>query len=459
MYKLIILAVTALCAMAVYALPGETPPAGGQPKKFELPPRRTFTLDNGLAVTLVPFGGTPKVAVELVIAAGNIDESASQVWLADLTGMMLEEGAAGMSSEQIARKLAGMGGQLDVGVGPDQTTLSADVLAEFGPEAVAILSEVVRAPMLPGSEIERLKNDLIRRASIQSSRAQTQALEKFREVLYGDHPYGRVFPAEGILQAFTLRDVKDFYDNNFGAARARLYVAGVFDQEAMEASIRQSFSGWADGPAPSANLPAPESRREVYLVSRPGAIQSSIYMGLPTIGPTNPDWLALNVTNFLLGGMFASRITANIREDKGYTYSPRSSISVRRGDAYWAQRADVTTEFTGAALKEIFFEIDRLQGEPPPAGELQGVQNYAAGRFVLQNSSRAGIIGMLAYLDLHGLPISYLENYTENVMKITPEQVQAAAKNYIRDQQMTIVVVGDSASIAGELGAFGPVMQ
>ncbi|MBW7995593.1 MAG: insulinase family protein [Candidatus Glassbacteria bacterium] len=459
MFKIIILAVTALCAMAVYALPKETPPPGGEPKKFVLPSRRTFTLENGLAVTLVPFGSTPKVAVELVLAVGNINENEDQVWLADLTGMMLEEGTTSLGSEQIAEKIAGMGGQLDIGVGPDQTTVMADVLAEFGSEAVRIIADVVRNPLLPTSEIERLKNDLIRRASIQRSRAQSQALEKYREVLYGNHPYGRVFPSENILQSFTLQDVKNFYGENFGAARARLYVAGVFDQKSMEASIRESFSGWESGPAATANIPSPESKREVHLVNRPGAVQSTIYMGLPTIGPRHEDWLELNVTNFLLGGMFASRITANIREDKGYTYSPRSSISVRYGDAYWAETADVTTEVTGEALKEIFYEIDRLQGEPPSAEELQGVQNYAAGRFVLQNSDRGGIIGMLAYLDLHGLPVSYLENYTANVMKITPEQVQAAARNYIRDTEMTIVVVGDSAAIAEQISRFGPVVQ
>ncbi len=459
MYKIIIMAAAALCALVVYATGKEQPPPGGQPEKFELPTRRSFTLDNGLAVTLVPFGSTPKVAVELVVAAGNIREQDGQVWLADLTGMLLEEGTTGMSSEQIARSLAGMGGQLDVGVGPDQATISADVLSEFGPDAVKILSEVVRTPLLPQSEIERLKTDLVRRASIQRSRAQSQALEKFREVLYGNHPYGRVFPSEDVLQSFTLQDVQSFYADNFGAARARLYVAGVFDQEAMETAIRQSFSGWESGQPSSAKLPSPASKREVHLVDRPGAIQSSIYMGLPTIEPTHEDWLELNITNFLLGGMFASRITTNIREDKGYTYSPRSSVSVRRGDAYWAQTADVTTEVTGAALKEIFFEIDRLQSEPPALEELQGVQNYAAGRFVLQNSSRGGIIGMLAYMDLHGLPISYLENYTESVMAITPEQVRAAAENYIRDQQMTIVVVGDSKSIRKELEAFGTVVE
>ena len=459
MFKLIILAITAVCTLAVYALPRETPPAGGEPKKFELPPRRTFTLDNGLSVTLVRFGSTPKVTLELVVAAGNIDEAADKVWLADLTGMLMEEGTTGASSEQIAEKLAGMGGQLDIRVGPDETTISADVLSEFGPGALKVIADVVRNPLLPESELERLKTDLLRRSSIQQSRPQSQALEEFRKLLYGDHPYGRVFPTDEMLNSFALGDVKDFYGKNFGAGRARLYVAGVFDQDAVESAVREAFSGWDKGPAAVDNVPAPTSSRRVFLIDRPGAVQSTIYMGLPVIGPTADNWMELTVANYLLGGMFASRITTNIREDKGYTYSPRSTISVRRGDAYWVETADVTSDVTAPALKEIFHEIDRLQDEAPGEEELRGVKNFTAGRFVLQNSSRGGIIGMLSYLDLHGLPVSYLENYTANVMAITPLQIQQATKDYIRDQDMTVVVVGDKATIGKSLKEFGPVSE
>ena len=457
MLKLFVLAFSALFALAAYALPRQTPPAGGTPKKFELPSRRSFTLDNGLCVTMVNFGNTPKVTIELVVSAGNIDEAADQIWLADLTGMLMKEGTSSMSSDQIAEKLAGMGGQLDIGVGPDQTTISTDVLAEFGPEAIGILADVVQGPLLPESEIERLKNDLIRRSSIQQSRPQSQALQKFRSALYGDHPYGRVFPTDEMLAGFTLDDVKKFYADNFGAGRARLYVAGVFDPDQAESALREAFSAWDAGPAVVENVPSPSSSRRVLLVDRPGAMQSTIYLGLPVVGPTSDDWIRLSVTNMLLGGMFMSRITTNIREDKGYTYSPRSSVSVRYRDAYWAETADVATDVTYPALKEIFYEIDRLQSEPPGEEELQGVKNYAAGRFVLQNSDRGGIIGMLAFMDLHGLPVSYLENYTANVMAVTPEQVQKMTSEYLRDQDMTLVVVGDKAKIAGSLAGFGPV--
>jgi predicted Zn-dependent peptidase len=177
---------------------------------------------------------------------------------------------------------------------------------------------------------------------------------------------------------------------------------------------------------------------------------------MPVPDPSSPDFVPLLVTNALLGGSFGSRITSNIRERKGYTYSPRSLVSDRPKDAHWVEIADVTTKDTGASLKEIFAEIDRLRSEPPPAAELQGIQNYLAGTFVLQNSSRAGIIGRLQFLDLHGLPDAYLTGFVARVHAVTPEDVTRIAKTYLKPEETTIVVVGDRKEIDEQLKPFGP---
>src|SRR5262249_12255183 len=159
---------------------------------------------------------------------------------------------------------------------------------------------------------------------------------------------------------------------------------------------------WAKGPAASRNVPKPKAQRILDVTDRPNAPQSTIYVGLPVPDPTSPDSVALGVTNALLGGSFGSRITTNIREQKGYTYSPRSEVSERYHDAYWAEIADVTTAATGPSLKEIFAEIDHLQKEPPSAAELQGIQSYLSGNFVIQNSSRAALIEQLQFVDEQG---------------------------------------------------------
>jgi zinc protease len=183
-------------------------------------------------------------------------------------------------------------------------------------------------------------------------------------------------------------------------------------------------------------------------------VQSTILLGMPVIDPSKPDYIPLAVTHTLLGGYFSSRITSNIREQKGYTYSPFSQISWRYRDAYWAEQADVTTAVTGASLKEIFGEIDRLQGEAPGATELRAVQSYMTGTFVLRNSTRAGIIAQLQYVDLHGLPSSYVNDYVSKVTAVTPADVQRMAKTYIQDDKATIVVVGDKKVIEEQVTPF-----
>jgi predicted Zn-dependent peptidase len=175
---------------------------------------------------------------------------------------------------------------------------------------------------------------------------------------------------------------------------------------------------------------------------------------LPVADPSNPDNIPLTVTNTLLGGSFGSRITSNIREQKGYTYSPTSQISRRYHDAYWAEIADVTTAATGPSLKEIFGEIDRLQKSPPEAAELHGIQSYMSGLFVIQNSTRQALITQLRYVDLQGLGEDYLKDYVQKVNAVTSEDVQRMTAKYIKPEQMTIVVVGDKSKITEQLAPY-----
>ncbi|MBZ5534181.1 MAG: insulinase family protein [Acidobacteriia bacterium] len=438
----------------------QTPPAGGPPKAFTVPQKQTFTLPNGLQVTMVPYGTLPKVAILATVRAGSLNEAADQVWLSDFTGRLIKEGGTkSRSAEQVAQESASMGGSINIGTGYDQTQVFADVLSEFGPKMVGLLADVIQHPLLPESEFPRLKQDALRRLAITKSQSQPLASEHFMKALYPDHPYGRSFPTEEIIGKLTVADAQKFYKDNFGAARTHVYVAGKFDAAAMKKAITDSFSAWAKGPDPMINIPKPVAKRTLEVVDRPNAAQSTVYVGLPTIDPSNPDYIALQVTNAILGGSFGSRITSNIREQKGYTYSPFSTVSTRYRDAYWAEFADVTTAVTGPSLKEIFFEIDRLQKEPPSPDELKGIQDYMGGIFVLQNSSRLGIIGQLVFIDLHNLGDKYLETYVQKVFAVTTQQVQQMTQKYLTPDKMTIVVVGDKSKITEQLAPYQPSGQ
>ena len=178
-------------------------------------------------------------------------------------------------------------------------------------------------------------------------------------------------------------------------------------------------------------------------------------LGLRVPSPSHKDWIALEVTDSLLGGAFASRITSNIREQKGYTYSPQSSINAHPGQAHWVELADVTTNVTGESLKEILYEINRLRKEPPPADELRGIQNNLAGIFIVQNASRTGVISRLSFVDTHGLGPDYLSTYVKRVMAVTPDEVRRIANEYLTPERMTTVVVGDEKAVKPQMHGTG----
>jgi predicted Zn-dependent peptidase len=441
--KNILTAAVALALSVQLLAQKQTPPAGGTPKDFKLPNKAGKQLPNGLRTTLVQYGSLPKVDVQLIIKTGNIHESANEVWLADLTGLMMKEGTSTMNFKAISKKVAGMGGEVNISAGMDNFSISGSVLSEFAPDLVKVIADLVINPAFPASEIERLKSDLKRQLTVQKSVPQSQAQEKFFQMIYKDHPYGRYYPTEAMLTSYTLDMVKGFYSKNFGAKRSVVYVVGKFDEKAVAQAIEEAFGKWSAGPEVSFP-PATQTRtNEIALIDRKDAPQTTVMIGTPTLTPKDKDIVALQVTNSLLGGSFGSRITSNIRENKGYTYSPFSTVQNRKGVSIWYEQADITSEHTGDALQEISKEIKKLQSEPPSKEELEGIQRYMAGTFVLQNSNPGGIIGQLNFLDLYELDDSYLTNRVKNIYAVTPEKVSEITRDYFKYDDMTIVMVGD----------------
>ena len=426
---------------------------------YRLPERHRLALDNGLRATLVDVGAVPKAHVRLALRAGGLNERAGKTGLAVLVSRFLKEGTRELDAAELAERVAGLGGRLDVHVDDDATTLEAQVLSESVPELLALLGEVVRQPAMPEDELPRLQAELLREIDIARSQPDTLAVERFQAALYGEHPYGRTLPAVADVEALTIDDVRTFAAEELGARRASIYVAGRFDLEAADVALRASFAGWAPGAEPLLLPPQPRSERAIHLADRPGAEQSTLRLGLPVAAARDADYVALVVTDALLGGAFMSRITLNLREDKGYTYSPRSALALRYRDAHWVEAADVTTEFTGASLHEIFAEIERLRGEPPPADELRGVQTYVAGSHVVRGATPSGVLNQLAFLDFHELGDAHAEEFVERVYAVTAEHVRRVAEQQLRAEAMTIAIAGDATVIREQIALYGAVVE
>lgn len=458
---LALLALLGLAAAPLAAQPSTSyppMPRAGAPKPFAVPASETYRLPNGMQVTLIPYGQVPKATVSLRIYAGSVDEG-DKDGLASLTGQMLREGAGGRGAAEIAAAAASMGGGLGVNVGDHETSLGLNVLSEHAADAVRLVGNIALHPDLPAAALERVRATYLRSLAVARSQPGAAADAALLAAYYGpSHPYGRPYPTDAQVKGYTLDDLRRFHDSNYGARRARIYVAGRFDAAAVKAAIAATFAGWAPGPE-RLRLPAtPHPGPRVLLVDRPGAPQSTIRIAYPAPPAGAPADIGFRVTNALLGGSFTSRITHNIREVKGYTYSPFSLVDFRPGEALWEFDADVTTAVTGPALHEVFGEIRRLQTDAVPEEEATGIRTWLAGTFVLQNASPGGLIASLANRDFHGLPANWLTTYVPNVLAVSGGDVQRLAREQFPLDKATLVVVGDLATVEPQLKAL-PELQ
>ncbi len=234
-------------------------------------------------------------------------------------------------------------------------------------------------------------------------------------------------------------------------------MSAISIQPQCSKTIEKIFGNWSGKkPVTPANAaPAKPHSRRVYLVHVPGAVQTQVLCGCHSITRKNPDWVKLSLTNSLYGGAFNSRLVMNIREAKGYTYSPRSGVNALQQYGYFSVSAAVRNEVVAASLTEIFYEIDKLRSLPVPNAELADAQNYLSGVFSMGLATQDGLLSQIAVVALNDLPDDYLETYREKVRVLKPADIQFAAQEYFDSANMQIVVVGDRTKIEAQASLFG----
>lgn len=451
-----------LLAATVMSLAQEKPPKGGPPKPFTLPTVEEFTLPNGLRVVLVPYGIIPKLVVELDIKCGNMNETERTQGLSDFVSDALKGGTKSRTSKQLAESFQAIGGSLGTFARYNSSAIAADALSEFAEQLVALIADVAMNPTFPEEEVKIARDNYVQNLKIQKSTPQTQAALKFYAVLFGkDHPYSRPSADEGVVAGYTRADVEKFYREHYVPNDSFLFVVGTFDAAKVRSAVRKSFESWKKGKVDEIKFPPLPSydNRKVYLVNRPGAVQSTLMVGNLVPNIKSPDYLPMVVANSILGGSFNSRITANIREQKGYTYSPFSTINSYVGTAMFYEQADVRTDVTTPSLVEIFKEFDRMHSEPVTDEELQGAKNFLLGLFPISMQTSGGLLNRLRDVHLYDLPKDYLAQYVPTIEKVTKKDVQAMADKHFYSKNAVVVVVGDEEKVKKDLGTIGEVVQ
>jgi zinc protease len=431
-------------------------PAVGPEKPFQLAPRVEKTLPNGLRVIVTKQAVVPKVTVTLTVLSGYSSDPADSTGLAQLTAEAVQEGTKSKSSKEIRRDMFAMGGSLSAVVSQDFSSIAARGLSEFSSKLVDLVADVAINPTFPADEIAILKQQRLQGVMRNKASPQFLSNKTFRGALFGEHPYARISETEATLQAIDRPRIESFHRANYRPNNAFVLIVGAVEPEPTIAAVEKAFGGWTRGDAPKPTFTAPPAAtgRRVYFVQRPNSIQSSISVGNLAPKRSDPRWYELSLANTIFGGAFNSRIVRNIREEKGYTYSPGSALTGFADAGFYRFNADVRNEVTGPTLTEVFKEIDKFRAEGSGGAELDGAKAYMRGLFPIQTATQAGLSNVLNTVYVFGLPKDYPETYRAKVAAVTPEQVKTAAAAVLGSENSVIAIVGDYAKVKDQLAEF-----
>jgi zinc protease len=443
--------------------PRDRPPEPGPVRAFEFPVVERRRLPNRLAFLAARHGDLPLVTARLLVDAGAATEPAAQAGIAQLTARALEAGTATRDAGSLAWELELLGASLEAHAGWDAAHLELTVPRERLEPALELLAEVVCHPGFPEDEVGRLRDE--QRAEILQRRKEPRALAgdmATRFIFAGDTPYARPLVGyDETVAELGAAAVAAHHRRAYGAAAAALILTGDVDAASAEPLVARHFGGWDARPEPLPHVAVEGAIQEttVFVVDRPGAVQSEIRIGHVGVARDHPDFFALEVMNTLLGGAFTSRLNMNLRERNGFTYGARSGFSYRRMPGPFVVQAAVATDVTAAAVREALSEIHGLRDEGPTDAEVEAARDYLTGVLPLTLQTTEQLAARLAALVVHQLPDDYFQHYRDGIAAISRAQAHAAARDHIHPDRMAIVVVGAADEIAPALEELdlGPV--
>ena len=427
--------------------------AADVPRPGPVPPLRVgrptqAVLDNGLDAMVVSRPSVPRVELRLTVPAGAAVGSSAAASELLRAGILL--GTRDLNQEEVSESIQRLGGSLQVQQDQDRLHISASALSEAEEELYRLIFAVTTEPRFPADELETERVKLIEGLRIARATPQFLAGEKLQQLVYGDHPYGRPVPGESAIHKTTRRQLQDLHLTTFVPGASQITVVGDVEPRRTLARLRSAFGTWS-GPRRAVKVPRvhPRVLPEVTFIDRPGSVQTVILTGAsgPPVG--HPDQIPLALASAVLGGSFSSRLMSNLREDKGYTYSPHSMSDAHLRDSLIGAELDVRTEVTAASFVELNYELGRLTSVEVEPDELEETRNYLAGVRVIFLQTQAGLASSLSQVRAHGLDHRYLEGYSKRLAAVTPSELRRAAARYLAPTNLTTVMVGD-ANLAAE---------
>ena len=404
-----------------------------------------WTLANGARVYFVETRALPIVDVQVDFAAGSVHGPADKVGVAGMTASLLDQGAGGLDEHAIAERLADVGAQLGASAGLERASINLRTLADpaMRKPALALMASIITAPDFPAAVVERERERAIANLKDALTRPDTVLSRNFQRALYGDHPYAWQSTPES-LATIGRDDLVRFHRANYASNRASVTLVGDISRSEAEAIALQLTEKLPKG-APPAPLPAVavgsggERRIDHH------AQQSHIALGVPALKRGHPDFFALQLGNYTLGGGgFVSRLVSEVREKRGFAYSVYSYFQPNQELGPFQIGLQTKRAQAGEALALVRQVLADFLKHGPSEDELKAAKANIVGGFALQLDSSRKLLGQVATIGFHGLPLDWLDKYQERMNQVTVADVKAAfARHVPADRLVTVLVAAD----------------
>lgn len=450
-----------LCASAASAQtanwPSERPPRPLAPREVKFPPYEVRTLANGMQVIAVLHHEQPAVSMRLLVRAGALHDPAGKVGVANLAASLLDQGTTTKTAQQIADQIDFIGGALGTGSNPDLTFINVVVMKDSFAVGMDLLADVARNPAFSDDEIDRQKEQVTSSLQVNRDDPDYVASVLFDRLVYGFHPYG--LPDSGTpetLAKITRADLQAYHRRHFVPNNMILAVVGDVTGEEAFAAAERVFGPWPRTEIPlfKAIDPPPPTRR-IVVVDKPDAVQTEIRAGQLAIPRKHQDYMAWDLAVKILGGEGANRLHRVLRSERGLTYGAAAESRASKFAGDYVAETDTRTETTGEVLRLMVDEFAKLPRERVFERELSDAQAYLAGSFPLTIETPNDIATQVLNVVFYELPIEEIGTFRERVQAVTPDDVQRVARQYIRPDRLSIVLVGNASAFVPQLRPLG----
>ncbi len=403
---------------------------------------KAFTLDNGIAVYTINSGSQELSKIEFLFKAGMYFQQ--QPLVASATNNLLETGTENYTANQLSDQIDFLGSFFECSVDQDYSSLVLFSLNRFLDKSLHYVEEIIKRPTFPKDEFDIYLSNKKQKHIVNSQKVNVLARRRFTELVFGDnHPYGRDVKTES-FDGISIDSVKEFYQTHYQSGNCVIIASGKLPDNLIN-TLNDFFGKEAWG-TPQTIVSKPialnATKQNKHFIEKPDAIQSAIRIGRPLFNKTHPDYFKFQVLNTILGGYFGSRLMANIREDKGYTYGIGSNLASLVNGGYFFIATEVGTDVTANTLTEIYKEIKTLQTELVDEDELETVKNYILGQFLRSADGAYALADKFKAIHEFGLDYDYFEKYFDAVSHITPTEIKNLAITYLQEKDLIELVVG-----------------